>query len=85
MQEIDFTSDARKSPFSCLSLSLWRPSANGDLIRVPPRRVPTDPLEVNGVGTGLNPTFPTHSETKIIITERKEGIYLDQNHPPVVS
>ena len=83
LQERDFTSDARKSPLFCFSLSLWRPSI-GDLIRVPARRIPTAPLAVNGVGTGLNPTFPTHSE-KQIITERGEGIYLDQNHPPVVS
>ena len=53
-------------------------------MRVPARRIPTAPLAVNGVGTKLNPTFPTSSETKII-TERKEGIYLDQSHPPMVS
>ena len=83
LQEIDFTSDARKSPFFCFSLSLWRPS-DGDLTRVPVRRIPTAPLAANGVGTGLNPTFHTHPETKLI-TERNEGIYLDQNHPLAVS
>ena len=58
LQERDFTSEARKSPLLCFSLSLWRPSI-GDLIRVPARRIPTAPLAVNGVGTGLNPTYPT--------------------------
>ena len=65
LREYDHTSDARKPPLPCFSLSFWRPSI-GDRIRVPARRMLTVPLAVNEAGVGLNPPLLT-LRTKMVM------------------